>query len=90
MRGKHTTPPEGATHSSAGSWAIQLVTISRWASICVRMWGRSSWRRRITWNATSSSIIELQMTICSLAARRVVRSSASVVIAQPMRMPGMP
>ena len=47
-------------------------------------------RRAIATSAIASSTTEFVMRICSLAARKRSRSSASRVTSQPIRMPGRP
>ena len=74
----------------AARLSIQAWTMSRRLAISGSSVARKASRRCSMPRAMPSSMTLPQMPICSLAARNVSCSAASLVISQPMRMPGMP
>ncbi len=90
IRGKQTTPPDGATQSSRSSPAIQSATRARRRRISARVGSRIAARFSRIRSAIHSSTTLPQMLICSFAARNSSCSAGSRVTTQPMRMPGTP
>ena len=91
MRGKHTTPPAGATHSRAGSPAIHRVD-----DLAVGVDAGPDAGQQLVAAAhhlEGDLLVDQRVADDHLLLGRQERarcSVGSVVMTQPMRMPGMP